>query len=122
MMNESKQPLVYGLVAAVLGAVLIAIAALWKNTVMNHAQTTEGAVAGSAADALLVGGLIVLGMLCVIVAVVLFLVAWWRSQRHDDEGPLISTETPVEPESNQTQQNTADTAFGPNHMQPPHPQ
>lgn len=126
MTNESKLPILYGAIAAVLGAVLIAVAALWKNAVIDHAENTDGVVAGSAIDALLVGGLVVLGGLCIICAIVLFFLAWWRGQRHEDgeEERMVAPETSARPTNDQAVQQTppsAESSFQPGHIQPPHP-
>lgn len=129
MRDENKQVIVYGSVAAALGALLIGLAALWKNAVINRAESTDGAVASSAVDALLVGGLVVLGILCIIAAVVLFLLAWWRNQRRDDETitslddvrKTPSSDRGGQPMQTTTTDSSTDANLRPGDVWPPHP-
>lgn len=113
MRDANKQLVLYGIVATVLGAILIGLAALWKNAVINRTESTDGVVASSAVDALLVGGLVILGMLCVIAAVALFLFAWWRNQGRDDETIVSVDDTPEALDSSRNGQPVQPTATAP---------
>ncbi len=93
MANRGKPFVLYGSIAAAAGLILILFATLWKNSVVQTADVNDGIIVGATIDELLVGGLVLLGGLCVIAAIVLFVAAWFHGQRNGQE-PLGQAETP----------------------------
>lgn len=112
MLNESKSPIIFGSVTAAAGIVLIGLAALWKNTIVQTADTNDSVVVGNTIDGLLVGGLVILGALCIIAAIILFLAVWIRSQRQIDQ-PVDPAQLPGMSPGGATPQGTQ-----PNTMEP----